>query len=426
MLIPKTDRPLIITCDYRSGTGYATCTRGFLKIFNQGGIPFRLLPEPELFKRCTTEIEDQFFDYYILKEEERHYIADDNYVYFRLYPPRENAKRLFNIGYTMVEGYTVNPYHTNLIDNSFDLVIVPSHFVKNVLSQYMNSDKIEVCPPGVDIKFFNVQNIKNKPEGIKFKKIDFELKKIVDTDEEPHGFKFSSNARFCHRKGVDLVLESYVKGFKNNDDDVSLVLFWLPENPFEPQRMENRIFEILDEIGATSNSRCPDIYIYDEPWSTEIQYLPYVWSDCFVFPSRGEGFGLPVLEAGACGVPVICPNHSGLSDFVNYKNAFVIDVDQIDDIGDLDKQYDLTTYRGNHSEWARDMFHHQTKRCLFPIMKSKRVLDQIIDYMKYVYDNSISMTTCQKIQNMYETSLEYSWLRKPKDGIYRIFGDLSK
>jgi alpha-1,3-rhamnosyl/mannosyltransferase len=37
---------------------------------------------------------------------------------------------------------------------------------------------------------------------------------------------------------------------------------------------------------------------------------------CFVFPSLYEGFGLPPLEAMACGTPVICSNRSALPEVV--------------------------------------------------------------------------------------------------------------
>ena len=44
--------------------------------------------------------------------------------------------------------------------------------------------------------------------------------------------------------------------------------------------------------------------------------LLYNLADCFVFPSLYEGFGLPPLEAMACGLPVICSNSSSLPEVV--------------------------------------------------------------------------------------------------------------
>jgi len=46
--------------------------------------------------------------------------------------------------------------------------------------------------------------------------------------------------------------------------------------------------------------------------------LPTVYSmaDAFVFPSLYEGFGIPPLEAMACGTPVVCANNSSLPEAV--------------------------------------------------------------------------------------------------------------
>jgi glycosyltransferase involved in cell wall biosynthesis len=46
--------------------------------------------------------------------------------------------------------------------------------------------------------------------------------------------------------------------------------------------------------------------------------------DVFVFTSRLEGFGLPPLEAMACGVPVVTTNCGGVTDFVDGRNALIV------------------------------------------------------------------------------------------------------
>jgi glycosyltransferase involved in cell wall biosynthesis len=53
--------------------------------------------------------------------------------------------------------------------------------------------------------------------------------------------------------------------------------------------------------------------------------LPGLYSaaDLFVFPSLYEGFGLPLLEAMACGAPVISSNASSLPEVVQEQDATV-------------------------------------------------------------------------------------------------------
>ncbi len=42
----------------------------------------------------------------------------------------------------------------------------------------------------------------------------------------------------------------------------------------------------------------------------------YCGAELFVFPSLYEGFGLPVLEAMTCGVPVACSNISSIPEVI--------------------------------------------------------------------------------------------------------------
>ena len=53
--------------------------------------------------------------------------------------------------------------------------------------------------------------------------------------------------------------------------------------------------------------------------------LPFLYAsaDVFVFPTLYEGFGMPPLEAIACGTPVIAPLNSSLPEVIGDAGIYV-------------------------------------------------------------------------------------------------------
>ncbi len=68
-------------------------------------------------------------------------------------------------------------------------------------------------------------------------------------------------------------------------------------------------------------------YVADEDLPTL-----YSGAEAFVYPSLYEGFGLTVLEAMACGAPVICSRTTSLPEVTGAEAAMLIDPLDVDDI----------------------------------------------------------------------------------------------
>lgn len=81
--------------------------------------------------------------------------------------------------------------------------------------------------------------------------------------------------------------------------------------------------EYLMELKKTANSvglKQNDL-IFTQRVSDEDLISLYRFCELFVFPSWHEGFGLPALEAMACGAPVIGSNGTSLTEVINFNDA---------------------------------------------------------------------------------------------------------
>jgi glycosyltransferase involved in cell wall biosynthesis len=67
-------------------------------------------------------------------------------------------------------------------------------------------------------------------------------------------------------------------------------------------------------FGAVEQWQMQDHIHFTGPVAEEDLPALYSGADCFIYPSLFEGFGLPVLEAMACGAPVITSNTSSLPE----------------------------------------------------------------------------------------------------------------
>jgi glycosyltransferase involved in cell wall biosynthesis len=84
-------------------------------------------------------------------------------------------------------------------------------------------------------------------------------------------------------------------------------------------------------IETFNKSKYKDSIIFTGYLKDEDLIALYQQALAFIYPSLYEGFGLPVLEAMACGVPVITSNNSSLAEIAN-DSALCCDPYSIDEI----------------------------------------------------------------------------------------------
>lgn len=103
------------------------------------------------------------------------------------------------------------------------------------------------------------------------------------------------------------------------------------------------VFRTVTALGLTGH------VLFTGYVATEDLPLLYNASELLVYPSFFEGFGLPVLEAMACGVPVICSNVSSLPEVAGEAAALVTPDDVVglcdalrDVWGDTNRRREMT------------------------------------------------------------------------------------
>jgi len=181
-----------------------------------------------------------------------------------------------------------------------DQVWAYTSYVRNCyIDSGIDPDQVEVVPLGVDVQTFR--------PGLEPLELPTE-----------RSFKFLFVGGTLYRKGIDLLLTAYRNSFAPGDD-VCLVIKDMGTKTFYRDQNAGAQIEALRE-----DPNCPEIvYLTDDLPGDQIARL-YASCDCLVHPYRGEGFGLPVAEGMACGLPVIVTAGGACDDFCSGDTGYMI------------------------------------------------------------------------------------------------------
>ncbi|MDQ4133777.1 MAG: glycosyltransferase [Actinomycetota bacterium] len=201
----------------------------------------------------------------------------------------------YRIGWTMLE---VNGLPGEWVDgcNLMDEVWVPTSFNEETFRTSGVTAPIRVMPLGVDVDYFHPGITGFRPSS---------------------RFIFLSVFEWGERKGAELLLRAFAEEFKESEQ-VLLLLSVYNRDPSVDVQAE------VDKLDLPSS---PPIVVMTNAEFADYQMgALYRSADCFVLPTRGEGWGMPVLEAMACGLPTIATNWSGPADFLHEGVGYPLQV----------------------------------------------------------------------------------------------------
>lgn len=224
---------------------------------------------------------------------------DINIWFLGFMEPKAIKTKGRNVVWAIFENDKLTPVYMNWL-NRADLVWAPSAWARNILLAHgLPATKVTVVPEGVDAELYHPHC------------------RPWNETKSPTKFRFLMLGKFEERKGYTQLLDAFVKAF-GKTPKVELLI--KGDYYIDQQRKGEMLLDFVKSYNA------PNIRLLTGAASQEDLFVIYNMADAFVFPSRAEGWGLPLIEAMATGLPAIATNYSGQTEFLSHLEGLFMPV----------------------------------------------------------------------------------------------------
>ena len=183
-------------------------------------------------------------------------------------------------------------------------VVTPSKWPALAYERFgIARDRIHVVPLGIDPAVF-------RPDAAA-RKATREALGLQDA------FIYLSVGAMSPNKGLDVLLKAFARV---TDTEPDAVLFLKGADAL--YHSKECVREVLDDLPGRAREQVAAKLIYNgDTYSSRMMADLLRAADVYVSPYRAEGFNLPVLEAAACGVPVLCTGGGPTDEFTEESFA---------------------------------------------------------------------------------------------------------
>lgn len=199
----------------------------------------------------------------------------DRFIYF---PPQayQYWRGQHTVGMTMFESTRLPDGWVDGINENLDRLVLPSQWCREVF----------------------IDNGVNVPVDVVPLAVDFEKWPVLEREEHDTFTVVCYNVGGTRRKGYDVLVRAFKKAFPRRRD-VRLIVKCACAQEWE-----------------TDDPRIESIVAF---WPQEDILSLLADADLAVYPSRGEGFGLGVIESMATGLPCVLTNGTALRDLCDER-----------------------------------------------------------------------------------------------------------
>lgn len=264
------------------------------------------------------------------------------------------------------ESWLYSPFKKNIAIVPWETTQIPRSWVGK-----LNCFDALLVPSKQNIECFRDSGVKIPIELIHW---GIDPTKFYEIDRPERSiFTFGHMGALSLRKGTDLLIEAFQEAFPK-EQDVRLIC----KSSYHTYPFMVKDPRVVVQLTPVSNTELMDTF--------------FKKIDCFVFPTRGEGFGLTSLEAMATGVPAIVTGWSGPMEYMNPEVGWTVDYAMTPA-----KNFTEVVYKEECGNWAEP---------------SK---SDLIEKMRYAYQHRDEVRTKGKAAASY---VRENWLWADKISMY--------
>ena len=267
-----------------------------------------------------------------------------------------------HIGFPIFELDTLTDIEKHHLQ-SCDRLFVCSQWAKSVIHDAYDwsasRQEVNVVPLGVDSDVFKSATPRNTDKTIFFNCGKWEI-----------------------RKGHDILIEAF-KRTEMHDPNVEL--WMMCTNPFNSPEEENKWKMLYNH---------PKVRIIPRAETQKEVYNIMAQVDCGVFPSRGEGWNLELLEMMAAGKHVIATDYSAHTEFCTKENCGLVS------INNKEPAHDGKWFFGQ-GNWAK--------------ISEREIFDLAIEMQSFIVDRKGTTN-----ESGVKTARQFSWQNSAKEIIKHV------